>query len=160
MILTTGMGDETSDGSLFNQRDFADTDDDGMPEFIDGWGRPIGFLRWAPGFRSDMQTGDPVNDHDPFDPRKVDTLAYRVFPLIYSAGPDGAYGDDAGGTSPFGIEGHSGPVDPSSTFVNLNDPYAPAPDGSGDPIFRGTPLEEHAGIGPSDNIFNQALGIR
>lgn len=160
MILTTGMGDETTGGGAFNQRDYADVDDDGMPEFVDGWGRPIGFLRWAPGFRSDMQTGNPDDDHDPFDPRRVDTLAFRLFPLIYSAGPDGAYSEEGSGNSPFGIEGHSGPIDPASTRVNLNDPYAPSPNNAGAYVFRGTPLDESAGIGPNDNIFNQKLQVR
>jgi prepilin-type N-terminal cleavage/methylation domain-containing protein len=34
----------------------ADTDNNGMPEFLDGWGKPIRWLRWAPGFQSDLQT--------------------------------------------------------------------------------------------------------
>ena len=42
----------------FNESEIGDVDEDGCPEFIDGWGRPIMFLRWAPGFRSDLQMGD------------------------------------------------------------------------------------------------------
>ena len=35
---------------------------------------------------SDIQSGDPVKDHDPFDPRRYDTIAYNLIPLIYSDG--------------------------------------------------------------------------
>ncbi len=55
----------------FNEQEIGDTDQDGMPEILDGWGRPIYFLRWAPGFISDLQ--DPNNRQpDPFDPVRVD----------------------------------------------------------------------------------------
>jgi hypothetical protein len=58
------------------------------PFFIDGWGRPISFLRWAPGFSqySDVQSGNKITDHDPFDPQNADPDAYRLVPLIYSDG--------------------------------------------------------------------------
>ena len=159
MILTTGMGDETTGGGTFNERDFADVDDDGMPEFVDGWGKPIQFLRWAPGFPSDMQSGDATKDHDPFDPRRVDNLAYRLFPLIYSAGPDGAFGEDGSTNNPGGVENHRLTLKLTSTNVNLNDPYAPADDGS-NLVFRGDRHPETAGIGPGDNIFNHSLQVR
>lgn len=79
----------------FNENEIGDVDNDGMPEILDGWGQPIEFLRWAPGFRSPMQDGIPANGLDAFDPRQVDRNGaannYRIFPLIVSAGPDGAY---------------------------------------------------------------------
>jgi hypothetical protein len=34
----------------FNQNEIGDVDKDGWPEFLDGFGRPIYWLRWAPGF--------------------------------------------------------------------------------------------------------------
>ena len=34
----------------FSQSEIGDTNHNGYPEFLDGWGRPIFFLRWAPGF--------------------------------------------------------------------------------------------------------------
>jgi prepilin-type N-terminal cleavage/methylation domain-containing protein len=82
----------------FNQSEIGDTDHNGYPEFLDGWGRPIFFLRWAPGFTpySDIQLKDPsdpqVHHHDPFDPQMRDASAYQLFPLIYSGGPN----DDPG----------------------------------------------------------------
>jgi hypothetical protein len=83
-----------------------------FPAFIDGWGHPIYFLRWAPGFMdSDIQwnyvagqTGTAATtDHDPFDPRGADPNAWRLVPLIYSAGPDGQYGiaEDSSSGSPY-----------------------------------------------------------
>jgi len=40
----------------FMDSEIGDADNDGWPEFIDGWGNPIMFLRWAPGFDdSDVQ---------------------------------------------------------------------------------------------------------
>jgi prepilin-type N-terminal cleavage/methylation domain-containing protein len=77
----------------FSQTEIGDVDGDGMPEFLDGWGHPIMFLRCAPGFTgSDIQTTNATKDHDPFDTRRVDPAAYRTIPLIYSAGSDGKYG--------------------------------------------------------------------
>ena len=40
----------------FHGSEVADTDGDGLLEFVDAWGRPIQFLRWAPAFSdSDLQ---------------------------------------------------------------------------------------------------------
>ncbi len=79
----------------FNQSEIGDTNGNGYPEFLDGWGRPIFFLRWAPGFTpySDIQMNDAndpqVHHHDPFDPRLTDTSRVSSsFPLIYSGGPN------------------------------------------------------------------------
>lgn len=100
----------------FHENEIGDTDGDGLMEFLDGWGNPIFFLRWAPGFtESDLQfavvpperpeadfLSDPevqnrkmvaaVQQHDPFDPHRVDRVAWGLLPLVYSAGPDGEYG--------------------------------------------------------------------
>jgi prepilin-type N-terminal cleavage/methylation domain-containing protein len=102
----------------FNQNEIGCPDNDGWPVFVDGWGNPINFLRWAPGFSSyecrakvnnniyypknlsgtnpsasAIQTGDPNSDHDPYDSRNIfATINFRLIPLIYSAGPDGQYG--------------------------------------------------------------------
>jgi type II secretory pathway pseudopilin PulG len=55
-------------GSVFNRDDFtdkevSDTDGDGMPEFIDGWGEPLQFYRWPIYYHSDVQRGVPVNNN-------------------------------------------------------------------------------------------------
>jgi len=80
----------------FNQSEIG-IDSDGWQYFIDGNGASISFLRWAPGVSSpytsplgfpgfsDVQSGDAVNDHDPFDTRNIDAAAFRLVPLIYSS---------------------------------------------------------------------------
>ncbi|TWU28287.1 prepilin-type N-terminal cleavage/methylation domain-containing protein [Bythopirellula polymerisocia] len=65
----------TGDGearTLFSSQDIGDTDGDGAPEFLDGWGNPIAWVRWPAGFvaRSSLMAGDTTTDHDPFDPFK------------------------------------------------------------------------------------------
>ena len=99
----------TSDGearSLFNEDDIGDTDGDGAPEFLDGWGNPISWLRWAPGFASDAHlsydglarvynrdlngrqgpfgsagvTAETTADHDPIDLFRLDGYAQNRLP--------------------------------------------------------------------------------
>jgi len=88
---------------FFRSDEIGDTDKDGKKEFIDGWGRPIAFLRWAPGFTSPIQKPDAVNGHDPLDPTGRDSTAYALVPLIYSAGPDGALGTPTDDTIGYGL---------------------------------------------------------
>jgi prepilin-type N-terminal cleavage/methylation domain-containing protein len=116
LIVTVGLRGD--DRAVFKDRDIGDTDQDGMPEFIDAWGQPISFLRWAPGFVSDLQPlnasnlPDPIEHHDPFDPLRLQTSlptakgqptvdsgesvpsawGFALVPLIYSAGPDRQFG--------------------------------------------------------------------
>ena len=54
IVMQSLAGDEDS-RDVFKPDNIGDVDNDGMPEFIDGWGRPIKFLRWAPGLISDLQ---------------------------------------------------------------------------------------------------------
>jgi len=100
VMLTTGDGEARS---LFSEQDIGDTDEDGAPEFLDGWGRPIHFLRWPAGFAeaglSSLMAANADSDHDPLDFFRVrnppniltpgSNSAYRLVPLIYSNGADG-----------------------------------------------------------------------
>ncbi|MCA9202936.1 MAG: hypothetical protein KDA59_07815, partial [Planctomycetales bacterium] len=105
MILATMRDGDTNALDFLQTGEIGDVDEDGMPEILDAWGNPIWFLRWAPGFRSEIQKGDgdPTTDGnagswaDPFDllhadPRWSDgnpgNDPYILFPLIYSAGRD------------------------------------------------------------------------
>ena len=54
MVITIACGDGEA-RTLFHESNIGDTDGDGAPEFLDGWGHPINFLRWAPGFDSEIQ---------------------------------------------------------------------------------------------------------
>ena len=113
LILTSGMGSDG--GAVFSERDSGDTDQDGMREFIDGWGNPIEWIRWPAGFISDMQpavvntsganptvTRNPLSNPNAFDTRRIDPpggkfnalqpRGYALFPLVVSSGPDGLFG--------------------------------------------------------------------
>jgi prepilin-type N-terminal cleavage/methylation domain-containing protein len=83
----------------FRSDEIGDKDGDGAPEFLDVWGNPILFLRWAPGFtqysqvqKTDNNLTAPVSPHDPMDPQGVDRPGYALIPLIVSGGEDGSWG--------------------------------------------------------------------
>jgi len=82
LIFTSGMEVDSSGRKVFDERNVGDVDEDGMPEFIDAWGRPIHWIRWPAGFVSDLQplfvasaaeiadfTEGPFNEADPMTPR-------------------------------------------------------------------------------------------
>lgn len=116
MIIMYACGDGES-RTMFAAQDIGDVDGDGAPEFLDGWGQPIQFVRWSTGFYSPLQPIDneltppghnALADHDPFDIFNVEPTAYRFVPLILSRGADGEAGintmaDDylAGTNNPF-----------------------------------------------------------
>ena len=64
-ILVEGRGPL---GSVFNRDEFTnrevqDTDGDGLPEFVDAWGKPLQFFRWPLFYHSDIQRGQVDRDH-------------------------------------------------------------------------------------------------
>ncbi len=172
LYLTITVGMNPMDEIKFIEAEIGDTDDDGMPEFIDGYGEPINFLRWAPGFISDIQKPNPELWPDPFDPLGVGrqvtggptpeisppnnppstSYGYLMYPLIYSAGPDGA-----------GALMLLGSVDTSvpENQALLKNPYS-FYDFNGNPYQRGAlnPGDTTEGGGPYDNIHNHLLGTR
>ena len=50
MIVAMMRDGDSSGLDFFKESEIADTDGDGMPELLEGWGRPIEFIRWAPGY--------------------------------------------------------------------------------------------------------------
>lgn len=58
LVIMNATGDGEARG-LFQEADTGDTDGDGALEFLDAWGQPITYLRWAPGYESDMQLSVP-----------------------------------------------------------------------------------------------------
>jgi prepilin-type N-terminal cleavage/methylation domain-containing protein len=124
-----------------------DIDDDGKKEFWDGWKQPIEFFRWAPGFSTDppsvvvgrrdfsvIQIADPDNYHDPIDIAEVDAAAFAMFPLIYSAGPDGSTNDpNGGGANGYGLIPALGGWPDSSLNSPCDLPPGTTPIGSPDP---------------------------
>ena len=113
LIVTLGLDDPDALEN-FSPTDIGDPDHNGCKVFLDAWGNPIRFLRWAPGFVSPLQpewTAASQNDMrmpDQFDPGgiyhaptpgsigplgggRVWGNTFALYPLIYSAGPDGHY---------------------------------------------------------------------
>lgn len=99
---------DTVGAGMFSEGEVGDTDKDGLPEFIDGWGRPIRYILWPAGFfrtdncESDLQATTVPTDakfvHDPFDTANLEPGAPALYPLIYSAGPDGIFDINRGTT--------------------------------------------------------------
>ncbi|MBP86556.1 MAG: hypothetical protein CMJ64_07565 [Planctomycetaceae bacterium] len=50
MIVATLRDGDSSGLDFFEETEIDDVDSDGMSEIVDGWGNPIMFFRWAPGF--------------------------------------------------------------------------------------------------------------
>ena len=175
MIITQACGDGEA-RSLFAESSIGDTDGDGAPEFLDGWGHPIDFLRWAPGFDSQIQTNAnqlknsadwataATKDHDPFDVFRVDMVdpqtgmaAFRLVPLIISSGRDEAFGIRPL-VRPLMLQGltstqlNSIPTPNSWPAIR---PYAPVTDPSdSQKVFQGTDI----GDGTStDNVHNHFM---
>jgi hypothetical protein len=131
MIIAYGLQDQEA-LERFSESEIADSDGDGLPEFIDAWGRPIAFMRWAPLFDSTAQTTDPAKHHDPFDPMKQDVAAYALYPVIYSGGPDKIY--DINETTRAATLSNK-PFDSSSTLAGaFNDQDSDGEDNSKDNI--------------------------
>ncbi len=88
----------------FRADEIGDVDGDGAPEFLDGWGRPISFIRWPAGFTSVLQTASANDPPDPVDPLGV-TDATKGFtdralmPLVYSGGPNNSLDVDTSPTA-------------------------------------------------------------
>lgn len=79
-----------------------DTDNDGMPEILDGWERPIEFVRWPNGFgnTADSELSVDLSLPDDFDLFRSDfgysvsgvVVPWSMRPLVVSAGSDGEHG--------------------------------------------------------------------
>ncbi len=117
----------------FRDNEIADTNKNGLREFVDAWGNPILFLRWAPGFYSAYQPapyssrgGDPFDiafdDVDTFSPDGTSAatrIATRLTPLIISAGADGDFG------MKFKVESSPGVFTPPDYPQRAFDPFYP-----------------------------------
>jgi type II secretory pathway pseudopilin PulG len=180
MVIMNACGDGEAK-TLFAESSIGDTDGDGAPEFLDGWGHPISFLRWAPGFTSDVQQnanelpdftaipptsiGSNVtwenaakNDHDPFDLFRIDIAAFRLVPLIISSGRDGSFGIRMNTDNYW-----QGLAVPPSTTFNLGtapilSPYAKVHDPTdGANVYLGA---DDGSKTLTDDIHNHLIGTR
>ncbi|MEM8945068.1 MAG: prepilin-type N-terminal cleavage/methylation domain-containing protein [Planctomycetota bacterium] len=124
----------TADGearTLFSEQDIGDTDEDGAKEFLDGWGRPIEFVRWPAGFweRSDLMAGPLFanDDHDPQDMFRRDQIGNTV--------PGVSVFPNSGNPS---VRGHMNDLRTRNNNANVYE----LPDGTMSPVsaFRLVPL--------------------
>jgi hypothetical protein len=154
-LIISVMRDENSTAlEFFQDNEIGDVDQDGMLEILDGWGNPISFLRWAPGFDSQAQIPNRNRAPDYFDPLHVDprwanpneVVPFNLMPLIFSPGPDRSYGliTDTSGP-PF----HAYPL----TTPLPVDPYAP--------VSPGVYIGQRDGTSDADdNITNHLIEVR
>ncbi len=151
LIMSTMQVGDANAVSMFGHHEVGDTDADGMPEILDGWGRPISFVRWAPGLRSTIQEGNAAVAPDPLDPLRVNPSwtnpdpsqhPFALFPLVFSAGPDGLYDININGALSY------------RATVPPNDPYFAGPppvgtrmdaDGDGDLSYFDN-IDNHFGL--------------
>ncbi len=109
LILASTRIDDGNALDYFSDTEVGDTDGDGMREILDAWGNPVFYLRWAPGYVAELgvpeatQTADWTVAPDGFDPLHVDVRwndtdslehfikPYQLYPLVVSAGRDGAF---------------------------------------------------------------------
>lgn len=130
----------------FAEYEIGDTNNNGLKEFVDAWGQPIRFLRWAPGLAdgySDIQSNDPAKDHSPFDPygfyQPITGVVNRgctLYPFVFSGGPDKKHG-----------------VNVESGYIFQGDPYQHS---GGTKNNAGEPMSGEEDNYP-DNITNHAL---
>lgn len=149
----------------FSAREIADTDGNGNYEFVDGWGNPIQWMRWAPGLKiSDRQPvisvdgfGNIVVDSnkvnaDPFDPLGIiENMVsdpdggllpgWFLVPYVYSMGPDGESG-----------------LIPPDVFGNMmNDPFTYTRNNPNETAGSPVPQEWVDYLKSKDNIDNHTL---
>lgn len=149
------MADPVGAG-MFSEGEIGDYDQDGLPEFLDGWGRPIRYLLWPAGFfadkncESDLQvttaTGNSKFVHDPFDTANTDPTMPALFPLIYSAGPDGIYDIN------YGKSGDNG--ESTAEYDSIPDPMMKSQN-----LYIGEPKDDSGGnvLHHYDNITNHSM---
>lgn len=175
MVVMNATADGEARG-LFKETDVDDVDGDGAPEFVDGWGNPIRWLRWAPGYESDRQEsfaslGPPLDeqgivnainaDHDPLDIFRVDQPTAAEIQINASSGlVTGVRGwrlipliFSGGGDEVIGL--YFG-----DNYVCHVDPYAndvAVPPDSANPHRLGAPFDREA---IADNITNHDISAR
>jgi prepilin-type N-terminal cleavage/methylation domain-containing protein len=119
----------------FRADELGDVDKDQCPEILDGWGRPIGFIRWPTGYDLPPQFKNVNANPDPFDPMRVSEAItypdpssaqtdYGTTPLIFSGGANGALDPLASGSTP-NYGGFAGTSDVIGGWVSTLIPSTP-----------------------------------
>lgn len=189
MILASTHEGDDSGLDFFSPSEIGDTDNDGMPEILDGWGRPIMWIRWAPGFISDRQTTSNPSftqpdalaaGPDPFDPMRLDPRwtdadpvgqrkndPFMLYPLIYSAGADGVYeiyapGNDTVVHAVADPYGSFNDANNNPVITPRNDPYYDPRvlSASSTSLPFGTPFNVTSSGSHADNLHNHLVEIK
>jgi len=151
LFLVVALGSFEPDAlEPFRADELGDADGDGAREFSDGFGRPIHFLRWAPGA---MPPAGSRPGTDPFDPYRLGgESSFPLTPLIVSAGPDERIGVRRDATHPIVDQGSPWTAARPNgvSFVPLPfDPFSRLEAGSPEPMQR-----SHL-----DNVTNLGMGV-
>jgi len=77
MIVMGTLAQEGDSRDTFTAKDVGDVDNDGFPEFVDAWGQPIRFLRWAPGLTSGIQVRGVTSPSSPSTPGNSMTVTFN-----------------------------------------------------------------------------------
>ena len=75
----------------------------------------MGFIAPA----SDIQSGDPNKDHDPFDPDDADPAAFQLTPLIVSSAGHTLSGKNSS-TFDYGVTLETSTANPQNVFSNTS----------------------------------------
>jgi hypothetical protein len=86
LTASTSYGITPVDTDYFTNREVADTDGDGLPEFIDAWGRPLRYYRW-PTRLIDLTAPNPflpnlANESDNTDTRVIGGAERQITSLL------------------------------------------------------------------------------
>jgi len=87
LTAASSYGAGSVDSGRFTEREVADTDDDGLPEFVDAWGNPLRFYRWPTRL---IDSNPPVpfqpdltNQNDVTDRRFIAVLERETADLLF-----------------------------------------------------------------------------
>lgn len=107
MIMATSFVAGVPAISSIPSSNIGDVDEDGLPEILDGWGQPIGFIRWPVGYQAAVDDGSVTFiEPDEFDLMRSDfgwiingptpeaniPSPWSIRPLVISSGPDREFG--------------------------------------------------------------------
>jgi prepilin-type N-terminal cleavage/methylation domain-containing protein len=157
LTVTVGSQDRQAMFNSFTADEMGDTDRDGMPEFVDGWSRPIQFLRWAPGFVSDQQPVFSISSKDPSvnqyakglppDPQNPDNF-FSHFPVMVQIA-----NSTTGNTSPYAFVNYHDAFDPLEVDPRLNQNPMPNPERGFNliPLIMSAGADGVVGTNPTDD---------
>lgn len=176
LILSKIQIGDSSGLEFLSEREIGDVDGDGMNEILDGWGNPIQFVRWAPGYaNSNIPNGSGVSSiqngaSDTMDLAAIDPRmrnddptddTFVLFPLVFSTGADGKANiatDVTGGTyGDVGLRYRDTDKSPYHNEVPAlkSDPFVSMDNGNG-PVLLGQVIDM-TNDGHIDNIYNHHL---